>query len=144
MSVFTDMITLYTTIWKVVTRRRDRRVMERLIETRGPVPAGSVAIVVYFADSEVNLYQARQWYEPMAELARHHGVAFLARNVAGSRALLEESPIPVVHRRTISEIEAWMATQPVTTIYYVNQNMRNFQMMRFVRRSCAACPAMNV
>ncbi len=44
---------------------------------RSPAP-GTIEVAVYFADGPVNLYQVRQWYAPLAELAATHPVAIVS------------------------------------------------------------------
>ncbi len=46
-----------------------QRAMERL-RHRPPLASGTYSVVAYFADSTVNLYQLRQWYEPLRELSK--------------------------------------------------------------------------
>ena len=46
----------------VRTRRNRRNVLEAASEHPAPAP-GSIQIAVYFADTKVNLYQLRQWYD---------------------------------------------------------------------------------
>lgn len=131
MSVVSDVREMYKVVARVVRRRRDRKVMLRLLEEQGPLEPFRYEVAVYFADTLVNEYQMQQWYAPLAELARTTPVVVIARNVASTRRLLEQCPLPVFHGRTIAEIEEWTTTQSLKVVFYVNQNMRNFQMMRF-------------
>lgn len=48
---------------------------------------GSIQVVVHFADSKVNLYQLRQWYAPLAELAKTTPVAIIARSLGTALTL---------------------------------------------------------
>ncbi|WP_349898617.1 CDP-glycerol glycerophosphotransferase family protein [Parafrigoribacterium soli] len=126
--------------------RTARRVLRKLMRSRSarselarrapelPRPArGSIQIAVYFADSTVNMYQIRQWYAPLAELAREHPVAIISRSPTAALTLLEESPVPVVYRRSIADLEGFIAEQDLKIVFYVNQNTKNFQMMRYGR-----------
>ncbi|MFD6178513.1 MULTISPECIES: CDP-glycerol glycerophosphotransferase family protein [unclassified Isoptericola] len=88
-------------------------------------------VVIFFADPPVNLYQVRQWYEPMRRLAEKHPVVVLTRDVLTAVALTRECPLPVVLQPTVAETEDWMARQSVGIVFYVNQNMTNFRMLRF-------------
>ena len=88
-------------------------------------------VVIFFADPPVNLYQVRQWYEPMRRLAEKHPVVVLTRDVQTAVALTRECPLPVVLQPTVAETEDWMARQSVGIVFYVNQNMTNFRMLRF-------------
>ena len=47
--------------------------------------------------------------------------------------LLEESPVPAVYARQVVDLEHFVDTQAPKVVLYVNQNARNFQMMRYGR-----------
>jgi hypothetical protein len=114
--------------------RRIRSVLARQLARTPRLPNDTFEIGVYFADGDVNLYQLRQWYKPLAELAKTRPVVILSRNPAAMSALLKESPIPAVYVRRVSDLESFIERQPLRLILYVNQNTRNFQMMRYSRR----------
>jgi hypothetical protein len=114
------------------SRRNRRLVVEESAEH--PEPAqGTVRIAVYFADTKVNLYQVRQWYAPLAELAKTHPVVIIARSPSATLPLWQEAPIPTVYLRTVSELERFVAQQDIRIVFYVNQNAKNFQMFRYGR-----------
>ncbi|WP_286309818.1 CDP-glycerol glycerophosphotransferase family protein [Agromyces mangrovi Wang et al. 2018] len=114
-------------------RRGQTAVRKKLVETP-PLESQKYVIGVYFADGEVNLYQLRQWYKPLAELAKTWPVVILSRNATAATRLLEESPVPVAYVRTVVDLEKLIHDQPMRVVFYVNQNTRNFQMMRYGRR----------
>lgn len=97
-------------------------------------PARHYKVAVYFADGAVNMYQMRQWYKPLAELAKTWPVVVLARNATGARALFAEEAPPVAFVPTVADLEAFVSTQDIRVVLYVNQNTRNFQMFRYGRR----------
>lgn len=100
-----------------------------------PVPPSQhFRIAVYFADGAVNMYQIRQWYKPLAELARTWPVVVLSRNPTGARALLTDGALPVAFTPTVRSLEAYLAEQDIRIVLYVNQNTRNFQMFRYGHR----------
>lgn len=105
-----------------------------MLAARGPLPTEHFRVGVYFADSDVNIYQMRQWYAPLAELSRTHPVLVLARNAAGARQLMNESGLDVAFVPKVTDIERVIAEQSLDVILYVNQNTRNFQMMRYGER----------
>ncbi len=107
---------------------------ERLERQRGPLDAGRYQVAVYFADGPVNLYQLRQWYAPLVELAERWPVVVIARAARGARALFGECPLPVVYARSIDDVESLLAQQSIRVVLYVNQNTRNFQMFRYGHR----------
>ncbi len=86
---------------------------------------------LYFADAMVNAYQARQWYEPLRQLSQKMPLVIIVRNPKTAIALSKESPLPVFYAKTIGDVENLLASQQIDAVFYVNQNIRNFQMMRF-------------
>jgi len=119
---------------KVFKGRRALFAVRELIAQRGPLPEGHYRIGVYFADSDVNIYQMRQWYAPLKELSKKHPVLVLARHPAGARLLMEESGLDVAFTQKVTDIEKMLTKQPLDIVLYVNQNTRNFQMMRYGKR----------
>jgi hypothetical protein len=115
------------------SRRAQRRLTELLAE-RPPLEPHRYRIGVYFADGKVNLYQLRQWYRPLARLAERHPVLILSRASGAALALLEESPLPVAYVRRVADLEQVIHDQDLHVVFYVNQNAKNFQMMRYGRR----------
>jgi len=120
---------------RALRSRRQRRRLDAMgaeRQAREPEP-GTVRVAVYFADSAVNMYQIRQWYGPLAHLARTVPVAIVSRSPGAMLTLLEESPVPVVYARRVTDLEAFVEAQPLALTLYVNQNAKNFQMMRYGR-----------
>lgn len=104
------------------------------MSAREPLPEKHFTIAVYFADGPVNMYQMRQWYKPLAKLAETWPVLVLSRTGGGTLALMDESPVPVAHVRRVTDLERVINEQDIRIVFYVNQNARNFQMMRYGRR----------
>jgi hypothetical protein len=133
MSILSDLRAVRKVIRNAVRSRSNRRALEaRVLETEQPAP-GSVQIAVYFADTRVNLYQIRQWYAPLAELAERYSVAIITRSPGASLTMLDEAPVPVVYRRRITDLEPFVEEQDLRIVFYVNQNQKNFQMFRYGR-----------
>ncbi|WP_174722416.1 hypothetical protein [Cryobacterium cryoconiti] len=118
----------------VSASRKAQRLLNGRLSTREPLPRQHFKIAVYFADGGVNLYQMRQWYKPLAKLAETWPVLVLSRSGAGALPLIEESPVPVAYVRRVADLERVLAEQDIRIVFYVNQNPRNFQMMRYGRR----------
>jgi hypothetical protein len=118
----------------ITASRRAQRELNVQLAARKPLPAHHFSIAVYFADGPVNLYQMRQWYKPLAKLAETWPVVVLSRTGGGSLKLLDESPLPVEHVRKVTDLERVIAEQDIRVVFYVNQNARNFQMMRYGQR----------
>lgn len=119
---------------KAVTNRAAVAEVRRIVADRPAHRLHHYRVAVYFADGAVNMYQMRQWYRPLAELAKTWPVVVLSRNATGARALLAEDAPPVAFVPTVRELERFIATQDIRVVLYVNQNMRNFQMFRYGRR----------
>lgn len=119
---------------KALATRRARIDLRRMLAERGPLPENRFRIAVYFADGPVNMYQMRQWYAPLRELAREWPVVVIARAIRGADALLRDDALPVAYAPTVRDVEQVLAEQDVRIVFYVNQNTRNFQMFRYGRR----------
>lgn len=128
-----DLGLAYGLVRRAWTSRVTRRTLAARDTSVKEPRAGSVQVAVYFADGPVNLYQIRQWYGPLEHLATTRSVAIVVRNPATMLALLDESPVPVVYARQVVDLEAFVETNPLAMTLYVNQNSRNFQMMRYGR-----------
>jgi hypothetical protein len=133
MSVLSDLRAVRKVIRNAVRSRMNRRAVEERAATDAQPAPGSIQIAVYFADTRVNLYQIRQWYAPLAELAKRHPVALITRSPGASLTLMDESPVPVVYRRRITDLEQFVEEQDLRIVFYVNQNQKNFQMFRYGR-----------
>lgn len=119
---------------RVLKGRRAYFELRAMLQERGPLPEQRYRVGVYFADSDVNIYQMRQWYAPLQELSKTHPVLVLARNAAGARQLMRESGLDVAFAQKVTDLERTIEEQPLDVILYVNQNTRNFQMMRYGQR----------
>ena len=114
-------------------KRNSLRAVRALPATFAHLPSGGsrYKLALYFSDAMVNAYQIRQWYEPLRQLASHVPVVVIVRNANTALQLRKECPLPIFFGQTIGDIEAMLDTQDIGAVYYVNQNIRNFQMMRF-------------
>ncbi|MFF2271041.1 CDP-glycerol glycerophosphotransferase family protein [Agromyces sp. NPDC058136] len=118
----------------IMWSRRAQRTLRVKLAERPPLEPHKYRIGVYFADGKVNLYQLRQWYAPLAELAETHPVLLLSRASGAALKLFDESPLPVAYVRRVADLERVIHEQDLHVILYVNQNAKNFQMMRYGRR----------
>ncbi|WP_203579812.1 CDP-glycerol glycerophosphotransferase family protein [Microbacterium hibisci] len=108
--------------------------VRRTLAARPKHPPFHYRVAVYFADGAVNMYQMRQWYKPLAGLAKTWPVVVLSRSATGAEALLEDGALPVAFVPTVRDLERFIAKQDIRVVLYVNQNTRNFQMFRYGRR----------
>ncbi|PZF61373.1 hypothetical protein DEI81_11325 [Curtobacterium sp. MCBD17_013] len=133
MPILRDVRTARRLVTRLVRSRRNRRELDRRLPSVDVPDPRSIEIAVYFADGPVNMYQIRQWYAPLAKLAKEHPVAIIARSPGTMLSLLEEAPVPVVYARQVVDLERFVDEQRPRIVLYVNQNARNFQMMRYGR-----------
>ncbi|WOF24469.1 CDP-glycerol glycerophosphotransferase family protein [Microbacterium betulae] len=115
---------------KAFTSRRAHRAVSRTFASR-PLTPHRFRIAVYFADSEVNMYQMRQWYGPLRKLAERWPVVVMARNAMGAKALLDDGALPIAFVPSVTSVERFLDAQDIRIVLYVNQNTRNFQMFRY-------------
>ncbi len=133
MGIASDLKAARKVLRNALRSRNTRRELAHRIQVDGTGEPAEVHIAVYFADTRVNLYQIRQWYEPLAELAKIHPVTILTRSPGATLTLKNESPVPVVYCRKVTDLEAFVGRHDVRIVFYVNQNMKNFQMFRYGR-----------
>jgi len=134
MRIVTDVRKARALVWKAVANRRAVIDVRRRLAQLPRHPSHHFRVAVYFADGAVNMYQVRQWYRPLAELAKTWPVVVLSRNPTGARAMLEDGALPVAFVPTVRDLERYIAEQDIRVVLYVNQNTRNFQMFRYGRR----------
>jgi hypothetical protein len=118
----------------LLANRRARGELSQRLSQLPPLEPGKYKIAVYFADGQVNMYQIRQWYKPLEELAGTWPVVVLSRGATAATKLFEESPLPVAYVRTVAALEQTLAEQDIRIVFYVNQNTKNFQMFRYGQR----------
>lgn len=94
------------------------------------LPDDHFQTLVYYADGPVNLYQIRQWYEPLRLLDAEAPVLIVCRSATAALDLLDEAPLPVAFAPRVEDLENLVDRQRFSMALYVNQNTRNFQMMR--------------
>jgi len=119
---------------RVANGRSALREVRREQAARPPAPPAHFRIAVYFADGDVNMYQIRQWYRPLAAVAGRWPVVVFSRHATGARALLADDALPVAFVPKVRDLEHYIAQQDIRVVLYVNQNTRNFQMFRYGRR----------
>lgn len=133
MALLNDIRTAQRVLRNILRSRANRRAVAKQMVRYRPPAEGTIKIAVYFADTQVNLYQIRQWYAPLAEIAQTWPVAIISRSPSSVLALWDEAPVPVVYVRRVAELEEFVASQDLRIVFYVNQNAKNFQMFRYGR-----------
>ena len=133
MGMLKEVRTARRVIRNMLRSRRNRRAVAEQVPVKGKPAPGSIKIAVYFADTKVNLYQMRQWYAPLAELAKKWPVAIISRSPSATLLLWDEAPVPTLYLRRVAELEEFVNEQDLRIVFYVNQNSKNFQMFRYGR-----------
>lgn len=133
MPLLHDINTARRVLRNILRGRRNRHAVTHQRPLHPLPEPGSIRIAVYFADQKVNLYQIRQWYAPLAELAETWPVAIISRSPSAVLELWKESPVPAVYLRKVAELEDFVSKQEIQIVFYVNQNAKNFQMFRYGR-----------
>ncbi len=128
---------LYNT-YRGQRRRLGTWVASRLTSTTSAVPDSVLSrvplpfeVMLYFSDAPVNLYQIRQWLYPLELLNEKHPVFILTRDTKTFRILAREASLPIVNARRIATLDAITASSNIKLAFYVNQNTRNFQAIRY-------------
>ncbi|MGV8969304.1 MAG: CDP-glycerol glycerophosphotransferase family protein [Microbacteriaceae bacterium] len=133
MSLISDARAFRKVLRNILRSRRNRVEVARRMAEQPQCAPGSVKIAVYFADTRVNLYQIRQWYSPLAELAKLWPVAIIGRSPGTTLDMFDEAPVPVAYLRKVADLEKFVHDQDIRIVFYVNQNAKNFQMFRYGR-----------
>src|SRR5690606_33322973 len=128
-----DINTAGRVLRNILRSRRNRNAVARLLPEHPAPQPQTVDIVVYFADTRVNLYQIRQWYAPLKELSSQWNVAIIARSPGTMLSLWDEAPVPAYYFRKVADLEEFVGAQDIQIVFYVNQNAKNFQMFRYGR-----------
>jgi len=131
MNLFREAAAAASVLRRALEGRKAQARWVRFEESRGSLEDQRYSAVVHYADGLVNMYQLEQWYEPLRRLTETHPVAIVTRNVQSALHLSESSPLPVHFLPYIADVEEFMSRQNIGAVFYLNQNTRNFQMMRF-------------
>ncbi len=134
MGLVSDGKKAFALLKKAVRNRSAVIDVRRTLAARMQHPPFHYRVAVYFADGAVNMYQMRQWYKPLAGLAKKWPVVVLSRAATGAQALIADGALPVAFVPTVRDLERFIAKQDIRVVLYVNQNTRNFQMFRYGRR----------
>ncbi len=91
--------------------------------------------MAHFADEDPDLYlyQLRQWYEPLVALGEVLPTVISVRKATIARVVAQECSLPVVYMRNLHDMENYMTAADPRVVLYVNQSVRNFQLMRYGR-----------
>lgn len=127
--------------------RRGRRLGGRLIRRWGLLPEGDpdglgddealrgqslpFTVMVYFPETSTNLYQLRQWYGVLGNLAARHQVGVVCLDSRVAAAVRAECGLPVICCGRIGTLEDLVLRSDVALALYVSHNVRNLHPLRF-------------
>ena len=108
-----------------------RKASKLLVRSGEPRPSGTFDVLVYFADTEANLYQLRQWFDVLKAVDSQHRVLILTRSADAALALTQDptNPFPVVLAARHNAIDPFVAAHDPKVVLYVNHHRANFAMM---------------
>lgn len=87
-------------------------------------------VMVFFPDTRTNLYQLRQWYEPLRVLHRTHPVVIVLQDSRVGRAVRAEVDLPVVVVGRSAALDGLVARSHLKLALYVGHLPRNFLALR--------------
>lgn len=131
MSVFSDLPIAYRAVRRGIRRRKYRNQVTSTFVAPADVAPKTYKAAIYFPDSRENLYQLRQWLQPMEVLAKELPLVIMTRSASAALAIKAETSLPVLWFRYISDVEEFVAEQDLDIVFYVNQSAKNFQMLGF-------------
>lgn len=116
-------------------RRAARDAADRRTLRAHPQADPPATVMAHFADEDPDLYlyQLRQWYQPLQALNEVMPTVISTRYATVARVIAEECPLPVVYLRNLPDMERYMQAADPRVVLYVNQSVRNFQLMRYGR-----------
>ena len=134
MNLLSDVKKAASIVKKILDRRKAYASFRRMGNAGSATVGVRYDIAVYFSDSHVNAYQMRQWYAPLQKLNERWPVVIIARNIEGAELLARESNLHVVFAPKVKHLERLVQRHPLKVVMYVNQNTKNFQMLRYGER----------
>lgn len=96
-------------------------------------PQGAVEVIVNFPDGKMNLYQIRQWYGPLEELARTRSVAILCYRPETARQISQETSVQVLLTPSFTDLSEVADVIDPKIILYPNQNYSNYRILAHTR-----------
>lgn len=88
-------------------------------------------VMVYLSTAQNSLYQLRQWYRPLRELDRRHGVSCVFRDSRTAAIARTESGLDCLTVGTVGQLGDILAVSDVRLALYVNLDPLVFEALRF-------------
>lgn len=106
-----------------------RNKLRRDSRFRPSVGDGQIEILFNFPDGETNLYQIRQWYEPLEHLAKTHKVGILCYRPESALQVASETHLKVILTPSFSDLSEVEHVLKPKVILYPNQNYANYRIL---------------
>ena len=87
--------------------------------------------MVYFPGTRDDIYQLRQWYEPLRALDERHPVIVVLQDSRTTRRVRAESGLAAITIARYSALDDLLSRSDVKLALYVNHNPQNFTALRF-------------
>ena len=88
-------------------------------------------VMVYFPGTLDDIYQLRQWYEPLRALDERHPVIVVLQDSRTTRRVRAESGLAAITIARYSALDDLLSRSDVKLALYVNHNSQNFTALRF-------------
>lgn len=96
-------------------------------------------VAVHFSGGVKSAYQLKQWLWPLERLSEAlvgtrgavRPVAVYCRSISMAAEIARHTVLPVRFGRLSHDIDAFFAENPLRVVFYVNQNLLNFQAIRY-------------
>lgn len=131
---------------QVSAKRAARSAGGRLLRRLGALPGGAAdglgqdgellgtrlaqRVIVYFPEPPENLYQLRQWYEPLAALDARQSVVVVTQDSRVTRVVRAETAFPVVCIARSATLDDLLSRSDVRLMLYVSHSPANFPALR--------------
>jgi hypothetical protein len=91
----------------------------------------SQTVMVYFPGTQEDIYQLRQWYDPLRALHDRHPVIVVLQDSRTARLVRAESGLAAITIARYSALDDLLSRSDVKLALYVGHNPQNFTALRF-------------
>jgi hypothetical protein len=88
-------------------------------------------VMVYFPGTQEDVYQLRQWYEPLRALHERHPVIVVLQDSRTARLVRAEAGLPAITVARYGALDDLLSRSEVKLALYVGHNPQNFTALRF-------------
>lgn len=126
MALRTDLHAASARVRRLLAARRTRIAAARERSSH-PAPApGTIEIVVSVADAPGSLDTLRRWARPLAQLAKRHRVAIVARDPSTALAAWRETDLPVIEAEAWRDLERFVVPRSPAIVLAVGRGEHGF------------------